>query len=337
MEERKRILSGIQPTGNMHFGRYFGAVRNWVDLQEAYECYYCVVDYHAMTMPYNPAKLRANSWELIINLLAVGIKPENLFIQSMIPEHTELGWILNCFTSYGQITRMTQFKDKSAQNLEKGDAGFISLGLFSYPALQAADILIYNAHYVPVGKDQEQHLELSRNIAQRFNNQLKKPYFVIPEPLYTETPKIMSTADPSRKMSASLGEKHNINVFADEARIRKQIKSAVTDTGETLEGEMSSGVANLFSMLNACHKKEAHQSLMADYTAGQLKYVELKNAVADALVEISNDFRERKAALTANKKEVKNQVKAAAAEIRKRAQQTIKDVKELTGLQNARM
>ena len=152
MEDKKRILSGIQPTGNMHFGRYFGAVRNWVELQEKYECYYCVVDYHAMTMPYDPKKLRQNSWDLAINLLSVGIKPENLFIQSMIPEHTELAWILNCFASYGQITRMTQFKDKSAQNQEKGE-GFISLGLFSYPALQAADILIYNAHYVPVGKD----------------------------------------------------------------------------------------------------------------------------------------------------------------------------------------
>lgn len=337
MEERKRILSGIQPTGNMHFGRYFGAVRNWVELQEKYECYYCVVDYHAMTMPYKPAKLRANSWELVINLLAVGIKPENLFIQSMIPEHAELGWIMNCFASYGQVTRMTQFKDKSQQNQEKGDAGFISLGLFSYPALQAADILIYNAHYVPVGKDQEQHLELSRNIAQRFNNQMKKPYFVIPEPLFTETPKIMSTADPTRKMSASLGEKHNINVFAEEAKIRKQIKSAVTDTGDSVEGEMSPGVANLFSMLNACRKIEAYQALLADYQAGQLKYVELKNAVADALVEISGPFKERKAELSANRKEVKNQIKDAVAVIRKRAQQTIRDVKELTGLQNARM
>lgn len=337
MEERKRILSGIQPTGKLHFGRYFGAVRNWVNLQENYECYYCVVDYHAMTMPYNPGKLRANSWELVINLLATGIKAENLFIQSMIPEHAELGWILNCFSSYGQISRMTQFKDKSAQNQEKGDEGFISLGLFSYPALQAADILIYNAHYVPVGKDQEQHLELSRNIAQRFNNQMKKEYFIAPEPLFTETPKIMSTADPTRKMSASLGEKHNIDVFADENRIRKQIKSAVTDTGDTVEGEMSPGVANLFSLLNACGKTEAHQSLLEDYQKGALKYVELKMAVADALVEISTPFRAKKAELSADKKAVKNQIKAAANEIRKKAQQTIREVKDLTGLQNARM
>ena len=336
MEERKRILSGIQPTGNMHFGRYFGAVRNWVNLQEKYECYYCVVDYHAMTMPYQPGKLRTNSWDLAINLLAVGVKTENLFIQSMIPEHTELAWIMNCIASYGQVTRMTQFKDKSAQNQEK-EEGFISVGLFTYPVLQAADILIYNAHYVPVGKDQEQHLELTRNIAQRFNTIMKKDYFVIPEPLFTETPKIMSTADPSRKMSASLGEKHNINVFADEARIRKQIKSAVTDTGDTPEGEMSNGVANLFSLLKACGKLEAHQSLMDDYEIGSLKYVDLKQTVADALVEMSLPFKEKRAELSANKKEVKNQIKAAAAEIRKKAQQTVRDVKDLAGLQNVRM
>lgn len=333
---KKRVLSGIQPTGNLHFGRYFGAVKNWVNMQDEYEAVYCVVDYHAMTMPFVPAKLRANSWELATNLLAVGIKPENLFIQSLVPEHTELGWIMNCYASYGQLTRMTQFKDKSAQTQEKTGESFISAGIFDYPVLQAADILIYKADYVPVGKDQEQHLEFTRNIAQRFNNQVGKEYFVLPEPLYTEIPKVMSTADPTRKMSASLGEKHNINVFADEKRIRKQVRSAVTDTGETPEGEMSPGVENLFSLLRASEKMEIHDSLMADYEGGNLRYVDLKDAVADALVEISNVFRERKAELNADKKAVKNLIKASSAEIRKRAQQTVKEVKELTGLLNVR-
>lgn len=333
---KKRVLSGIQPTGNLHFGRYFGAVKNWVNMQDEYEAVYCVVDYHAMTMPFVPAKLRANSWELATNLLAVGIKPENLFIQSLVPEHTELGWIMNCYASYGQLTRMTQFKDKSAQTQEKTGESFISAGIFDYPVLQAADILIYKADYVPVGKDQEQHLEFTRNIAQRFNNQVGKEYFVLPEPLYTEIPKVMSTADPTRKMSASLGEKHNINVFADEKRIRKQVRSAVTDTGETPEGEMSPGVENLFSLLRASEKMEVHDSLMADYEGGNLRYVDLKDAVADALVEISNVFRERKAELNADKKAVKNLIKASSAEIRKRAQQTVKEVKELTGLLNVR-
>ena len=331
----KRVLSCIQPTGDMHFGNYFGAVKNWVDLQTDYQCVYGVVDYHAMTMPYNPKKLRENTWSLIFNLLAVGVKPENLFIQSLIPEHAELCWIFNCFTSYGMLQRMTQFKDKSTQSGE-GDSGFISAGLLDYPVLQAADILIYRADYVPVGKDQEQHLELSRNIAQRFNNQVGKEYFVLPETLYTETPKIRSTADPARKMSKSAGVKHYITVFEDEARIRKQIKSAVTDTGEPIPGQMSLGVENLFELLKACGKTDIHQSLLDDFNGGCLKYVDLKESVADALVELSTTFRERKAELMSNKKEVKNQIKASSYEIRKRAQQTVKEVKDLTGLVNVR-
>ena len=326
------ILSGIQPTGNLHFGRYFGAVRNWERLQEEYECFYCAVDYHAMTMPFSPKKLRENSWELIFNLLACGIKPETLFIQSMVPEHTELGWILNCYSSYGQLSRMTQFKDKSAQSAEKSGEGFISTGLFAYPVLQAADILIYKAGYVPVGKDQEQHLELTRNIAQRFNNEIGKEYFHLPEPLFTEIPKVMSTADPSRKMSASLGEKHNIDIFAEPERIRKQIRSAVTDTGDTPDGEMSAGVENLFRLLKACGKNEAHDSLMADYEANALRYVDLKEAVAEGLVAISTPIRERKAELTADRKAVKNMIKQSASVIRGRAQQTLREVKDLVGL-----
>lgn len=329
------ILSGIQPTGNLHFGRYFGAIQNWLRLQEEYDCLYCVVNYHAMTMPFQPQKLRQKSWDLVINLLAAGIKPENLFIQSLVPEHTELNWILNCFSSYGQLTRMTQFKDKSAQSAEKQE-GFISVGLYTYPVLQAADILIYHATKVPVGKDQEQHLELTRNIAQRFNNELGKEYFAIPEALYTEVPKVMSTANPNRKMSASLGEKHNIDLFAEPQRIQKQIRSAVTDTGDTPAGQMSAGVENLFSLLKAAGQMEAHASLMTDYEAGALKYVDLKQAVADGLVGISEPIRERKAELLADKKAVKNQIKASSAEIRKRAQQTLKEVKDLVGLVNVR-
>ena len=336
MEKRKQVLSCIQPTGHMHFGNYFGAIQNWVNLQEEYDCVYGVVDYHAMTMPYDAKKLRTNTWELIFNLLATGIKPENLFIQSLIPEHSELCWIFNCFTSYGQLQRMTQFKDKSQQNKENEKDDFISAGLLDYPVLQAADILIYRADYVPIGKDQVQHLELTRNIAQRFNNQMGKEYFVMPEPLLTEIPKVQSTADPTRKMSKSAGPKHYINVFEEEARIRKQVRSAVTDTGDTKEGEMSAGVENLFSLLKASGRMEAHDSLMEDYLSGSLQYSSLKDAVADGLVAISTEFRNRKAEILANKKEVKNQIKAASFEIRKQAQQTVKDVKELTGLMNVR-
>lgn len=335
MEKRKQVLSCIQPTGNMHFGNYFGAVKNWVELQEKFACVFGVVDYHAMTMPYTPDKLRENVWDLIINLMATGVKPENLFIQSLIPEHVELNWIFNCFCSYGQLTRMTQFKDKSQQSKESAD-DFVAAGLLTYPILQAADILIYHADYVPVGKDQVQHLELSRNIAQRFNNQMGKDYFILPEPLLTEIPKVMSTADPTRKMSKSAGEKHYINLFETEDRLRKQIRSAVTDAGDTPEGEMSAGVENLFSMLRASGKQAIHDDLMKDYHAGQLKYVELKDATAEALIELNSVFINRKKELLADKKAVKNQIKASSFEIRKKAQQTIKEVKELTGLQNVK-
>ena len=319
----------------MHFGNYFGAVVNYVRLQEEYQCRYGVVDYHAMTMPYDVKKLRTNTWDLIFNLLAAGVKAENLFVQSLVPEHTELGWILNCFASYGQVTRMTQFKDKSKDSAEKAD-NYISVGLFDYPVLQAADILIYKADFVPVGKDQEQHLELSRNIAQRFNAQVGKEYFVLPETLFTETPKVMSTADPTRKMSKSAGEKHYINVFSDEARVRKQIRSAVTDTGDTPEGTMSEGVKNLFGLLAAAGAGQTHRELTEHYNAGSLRYSDLKAATADALVRITEDLRERRTEIVANKKQIKQQIKQSSAEIRKEAQETIREVKELTGLMNVR-
>jgi tryptophanyl-tRNA synthetase len=328
----KNVLSGIQPTGDLHIGNYFGAVKNWVNLQDNYACRYGVVDYHSMTMPYKPETLRENTWKMVFYLLACGIRPENLFVQSLVPEHTELSWILSCTTSYGELTRMTQFKDKTEQLRDSDKEAFVSLGLFAYPVLQAADILIYHADYVPVGKDQEQHLELSRNIAQRFNHQFGREYFVHPEPLFTETPKILSPADPTKKMSKSLGEKHYINLFGEEDRVRKQIKSAVTDTGDTPEGQMSAGVQNLFELLRACENTAAHDSLMDDYRAGALKYSALKEAVADTLVALINPFRERLAELNADKRAVKNKIQDSSAEIRKRAQQTLREVREITGL-----
>jgi len=334
MSGTKTVLSAIQPTGDMHLGNYFGAVKNWVALQEKYKCYYGVVDYHAMTMPYDVNKLRTNTWDLITNLVAVGVKPENLFIQSLVPEHTELGWIFNCFCSYGQLTRMTQFKDKSNQVKDGGKEDFISVGLLDYPVLQAADILIYRADYVPVGKDQEQHLELARDIAHRFNTQVGKEYFVLPEPLYTETPKIRSTADPIKKMSKSAGEKHYINAFADEATIRRQVKSAVTDSGDTPEGTMAEGIQNLFELIKASGRITEHDELMENYLSGTLKYIDLKQVTADALVHMIAGFVEKKKEISADKRKLKDQVRQSSSEIRKRAQETIKEVKDLIGLLN---
>jgi tryptophanyl-tRNA synthetase len=335
MSDLKKVLSCIQPTGDMHLGNYFGAVQNWVSLQSQYECVFGVVDYHAMTMPFQPEKLRENTWDLLANLVACGVNPENLFIQSLVPEHAELSWIFNCFCSYGQLTRMTQFKDKSHQVKEGGKEDFISSGLLTYPILQSADILIYKADYVPVGKDQEQHLELTRDIAQRFNFVVGKEYFVLPEGLYTEAPKVRSTADPTRKMSKSAGEKHFINVFAEESKIRKQIQSAVTDTGDIKAPEMSEGVENLFLLLKLTHAV-AYEQLLADYHSHQLKYADLKAALADSLVEYLKPIQERKIELKAQKKELRQTIKDSSAEIRKKAQQTVKEVKELVGLANVR-
>jgi tryptophanyl-tRNA synthetase len=328
----KTVLSGIQPTGDLHIGNYFGAIQNWVRLQEQYRCRFCVVDYHSMTMPYNPKQLRENTWKMVFYVLACGVKPENVFVQSLVPEHTELGWVLNCVTSYGELQRMTQFKDKTDQLKESDGEAFVSVGLFDYPVLQAADILIYQADFVPVGKDQQQHLELTRDIAQRFNNQFGKPFFKLPEPLFTETPKILSPADPNKKMSKSLGEKHYINLFGEDDRIRKQIKSAVTDTGAETAGEMSPGVRNLFEMIRACGDLASYDSLMNDYNNSALRYSDLKEATGNALVSLIAPFRERLAELNENKRNIKAQIKDSSATIRQEARATLNEVRELVGL-----
>jgi tryptophanyl-tRNA synthetase len=229
---------------------------------------------------------------------------------------------------------MTQFKDKSQQSSTASE-GFISAGLFDYPVLQTADILLYKADLVPVGKDQDQHLELTRDIAQRFNQQLGKEYFALPEATYTEAPKILSTADPSRKMSKSAGEKHFISLFETEKRIEKQIKSAVTDTGEVSD-TMSPGVENLFTLLRMAGGHEAHESLMQDHASGSLKYVDLKQATSDALIDFNKPIIEKRSELMADRKKVKDQIKQSSYEIRKVAQETIKEVKQLAGLPNVR-
>jgi tryptophanyl-tRNA synthetase len=342
----KKVLSCIQPTGDLHLGNYFGAVQNWVKLQDQYACIYGVVDSHSITMPYKSADLRANTWKMVFQLLACGIKRENLFIQSLVPEHTELCWYLSSVASHGELSRMTQFKDKSTQLEEKDNQAFISAGLFMYPVLQAADILIYHADFVPVGKDQEQHLELSRDIAARFNHQFGKDYFVHPKPLFTEIPKLLSPADPTKKMSKSLGEKHYINLFGEPDKIRKQIRSAVTDTGINViasnnvatEGgnKMSAGVENLFNLLKACGKMDIYNAQMDIYNTGNIRYGDLKNAVAESLVELVQPFRDRLEDLNSREKEVKEHIHESSAQIRKIAQQTMREVKDIMGILNVK-
>ncbi|MDQ5844405.1 MAG: tryptophan--tRNA ligase [Acidobacteriota bacterium] len=329
-----RVLSGIQPTAEMHIGNYFGAVKNWVALQDTHECIYCIVDLHAITMPYDPTKLRANTERMVIDLLACGIDPNKaiMFIQSLVPEHTELCWILSCLTPFGDLRRMTQFKDKS-ELIEGQDATqFVSAALFTYPVLQAADILVYRAQHVPVGKDQEQHLELSRELARRFNNQFGVDFFPEPEPLFTQTPKIMSLVDPTKKMSKSSGERHYVGLFEDEQSIRAKIKTAVTDSGGVPQGEMSPGVANLFEILKACGKTDEANGLLQEHNAGTLKYSKLKEVVADALVELTSELRAKRAEIAANISTVNACVTEMSEKARGIASGTIKEVRKLVGL-----
>ncbi len=334
--KRKQVLSGIQPTGSLHLGRYFGAIQNWVHLQEKYDCVYGMVDYHAITMPFDPKRLRDQVWHLAFDLVAVGLKTEYMFIQSLIPEHAELQWIFNAVSSYGEVSRMTQFKDKSQQVAEKDKDAFISAGIFNYPILQAADILIYKADYVPVGKDQEQHLELTRNIAQRFNQLVGQEYFVLPQILSTEIPKVLSTADPAKKMSASLGPKHHINVFDPPELIRKQIKTAVTDSGDTPSGELSPGVNNLLMLLKASGGTELAQFMTEEAKKGTLQYGRLKEAVADQVIALTDPFREKRKEIEIHGQRHKNEIMDSSSMIRKKAQETVREVKDLIGLMNTK-
>jgi tryptophanyl-tRNA synthetase len=326
-----RVLSCVQPTAELHIGNYFGAIANWVALQESHDCIYGVVDLHAMTMPYSPAVLRHNTERMAIDLLACGIDPTKsiLFVQSLVPEHTELCWILSCVSSYGELSRMTQFKDKSKLIKETSSSEFISAGLFTYPVLQAADILIYRAGYVPVGKDQQQHLELSRNIAKRFNRVFGQ-IFPEPQPLFTETPKIMSLADPSQKMSKSLGAKHYVGLFEEEESIRAKVRTAVTESGDLRA--RTPGVENLFEILKACGKSDEVRSFAEKYEKRELKYAEMKESVADALVELTTHLRGRREEIAGNPETVRDRIYAMSETARKIAKETLYAVRELVGL-----
>ncbi len=327
------VFSGIQPTGELHIGNYFGAVANWVRLQNSgqYQTIYCVVNLHAMTMPYDAATLHQNTESMFVDLLAAGLDPERsiVFVQSMVPEHTELAWIFGCVCSYGDLTRQTQFKEKSEQLEGKQDA-FISAGLFTYPVLQAADILLYHAAHVPVGQDQKQHLELARDIAQRFNHQFGE-YFPLPDVMFTETPKLYALNDPTKKMSKSLGPKSYVALFEPPESIRSKIRSAVTDTGNP-EEPMGPGAQNLLAILRACGRNDLAEQFERDYANGPRRYAPLKDAVAEALIALTEPMRERRAALLADRAHVHRLMREGAEKARAIAQKTIREVRERTGL-----
>ena len=322
-----RIFSGIQPTGVLHLGNYFGAIKQWVELQEGNECIYCIVDYHALTNEEMvPAEMRRAKESLAMDLLACGIDPEKsiLFVQSDVPEHTELCWILGCVTSFGDLTRMTQFKQKAREQ------EFVNAGLFYYPVLQAADILLYLADHVPVGEDQLQHLELSRRIARRFNHRFGE-LFPEPQPILSKGARIMSLADPTRKMSKSYGPEHYIGLMEDEKSIYKKIRAAVTDMGLQPGQEMSPGVANLFLLLELVAPAELVEDFRAQHRAGTLLYKELKEALYRHLMEFLAPIRERRRELE-EKGEIKEILAAGAERARRIAREVIREARERVGL-----
>ncbi|WP_420169677.1 tryptophan--tRNA ligase [Streptomyces violaceoruber] len=286
------MLSGIQPTaGSFHLGNYLGAVRQWVALQESHDAFYMVVDLHAITVPQDPAELRANTRLAVAQLLAAGLDPERctLFVQSHVPEHAQLGWVMNCLTGFGEASRMTQFKDKSA----KQGADRATVGLFTYPVLQVADILLYQANQVPVGEDQRQHIELTRDLAERFNGRYGQT-FTVPAPyILKETAKIFDLQDPAVKMSKSASTpKGLINLLDDPKITAKKVKSAVTDTDTVIrfDAEKKPGVSNLLTILSTLSGSPV-EDLERRYEGKG--YGALKTDVAEAMVEFVTPFRTR--------------------------------------------
>jgi tryptophanyl-tRNA synthetase len=289
---RPRVLSGIQPTADsFHFGNYLGALRQWVDLQRDHAPFFFIADLHAITLEQDPKLLRERTLRAAAQLLAMGIDPERsaIFIQSQIPAHAQAAWVMQCLTGFGEARRMTQFKDKSA----KGGEGAASVGLFTYPILQAADILLYRPHYVPVGEDQRQHLELTRDLAQRFNSRYKKT-FRLPEPyILKATAKIGDLQNPTAKMSKSASSPAGIIEMLDDPAVSaKKIRSAVTDSGSEIRFDVDEkpGVSNLLTIYSSLTATSI-QDLEEQY-AGK-GYGDLKKDLADVVVDFVTPFRDR--------------------------------------------
>jgi tryptophanyl-tRNA synthetase len=285
----KRIFSGAQPTGQLHLGNYLGALKNWVALQDEYECFYCIVNLHAITLPQDPATLRKATLDLARIYLAAGVDPERstIFIQSDVPQHAELSWVLSCIARMGELERMTQFKDKGKGNTERA-----GVGLFTYPVLMAADILLYQTDVVPVGQDQKQHLELCRDLAERFNRDYGET-FKIPEPYIPKAgASIKSLQDPEKKMSKS-DENPNGSIFLldDADTIMKKIRRAVTDSGTTIEfDESRPAINNLLTIYQLVTDKTADECVA--HFEGKM-YGQFKTELAEAVVEFLRPFQER--------------------------------------------
>ena len=320
----KRIFSGIQPSGNFHIGNYLGAVKNWVKLQDEFDCIYCVVDMHAITVPQDSKELQKKTIEVAKVYLAAGIDPEKsaIFIQSHVHQHAELAWILNTIAKTGELNKMTQFKEKG-RNEES-----VGMGLFDYPVLMAADILLYDAEKVPVGEDQVQHVELTRTLGRRFNSQFGDT-FKIPEPHLTkEGMRIMGLDDSTKKMSKSAQSEYNyIGITDDAGTIRKKIKKAVTDSGSEIEySESKPALYNLVNIYSGFSGKKPEEIVEMYKGKG---YADFKNDLAEVIIEGLKPIQDKMIKIT--DKEVLETLQKGAEKVRAIAEKKMKEVKEKVG------
>ncbi|SFF34292.1 tryptophanyl-tRNA synthetase [Fontimonas thermophila] len=326
------VLSGIQPSGRLTLGNYLGALKNWVHLHERYDCYYMLVDLHAITVRQDPVVLRERCYEFLALYIACGLDPAHnvLFVQSHVPAHARLAWILNCYTQFGELSRMTQFKDKSARHADN-----INAGLFDYPVLMAADILLYQANAVPVGEDQKQHLELTRDIAIRFNNlygTADAPVFVVPEPMIPPVgARIMGLQDPTKKMSKSEDAPTNAVYLLDEPDvIVRKIRRAVTDLGNEVRyaPDEKPGVSNLMAILAATTGR-SFESIVDEFD-GQ-GYGKLKQTTAEAVVEQLKPVQARYREIREDTEGLRRVLRAGAEKARARADATLHKVHDVLG------
>jgi tryptophanyl-tRNA synthetase len=325
---KKKAFSGVQPTGQLHLGNYLGAIKNWVDFQDQFENTFCVVDLHAITVRQDSQELHRAIRTTANVFMAAGIDPEKsvIFVQSQIPEHAELTWILNCFTYFGELRRMTQFKEKSGKDQES-----VSVGLFDYPVLMASDILLYDTDVVPVGEDQKQHVELTRDLAIRFNN-LFGETFVVPEPLIMEAgARIMGLDDPTKKMSKTAESTSSYIALNDEpGLVRKKIMKAVTDSGTevgySLDKPALSNLLTIHSLLSG----KSTDALVEEYRGKG--YAEFKKDLAEVAVEALAPFQKRLFELEADLSYTERVLEEGAAKARPKAQETLAEVKQKVGL-----
>ncbi len=320
------MLSGVQPSGDVHLGNYLGAFRNWVADQHEHDAYYCIVDLHALTLDHDPSRLRERTLDMTRWLLAAGLDPRvcTIFVQSHLPEHTELSWILECTATYGELRRMTQFKDKS------GGQESVRVGLFTYPVLMAADILLYDADRVPVGDDQRQHLELARNVAQRFNARYGDTFVVPDAAIPRVAARVMDLQAPERKMSKTTGTDAGLVYLADEpAAIERKIRRAVTDPGTDVvfDPENKPGVSNLLAILSAATNEDP-TALAARYT----QYGPLKADTAAAVVEMLRPVQDRYREVCADPSFVESVLAEGAARAGKVAAETVARARRAVGL-----